>query len=204
MGQPLDTLRRWEDSNLPTFDQLGGEAAIFAERDEILACDAARVVGVLCASWAQIDSKTDAIEFLMQTVKTDDVYDADDVLDVILTSELALPDLAEPLTNFLREASCREGILGDIASQGWTRLALGEWCSGLELRGHLAHRAKSASVGRGETTGRDAGVAVVAACERWSRGNNHLFCALSRSCPPQVERRRARGNDARAWPPRRV
>ncbi|MGV8856940.1 hypothetical protein [Rhodoglobus sp.] len=152
MGQPLDTLRRWEDSNLPTFDQLGGEAAIFAERDEILACDAAKIVGVLCASWAQIGSKTDAIEFLMQAVKTDDVYDADDVLDVILTSELALPDLAEPLTNFLREASCREGILGDIASQGWTRLALGEWCSGLELRGHLAHRAKSASVGRGETT----------------------------------------------------
>src|SRR6218665_2638768 len=139
MGQPLDTLRRWEDSNLPTFDQLGGEAAIFAERDEILACDAARVVGVLCASWAQIDSKTDAIEFLMQTVKTDDVYDADDVLDVILTSELALPDLAEPLTNFLREASCREGTLGSSGASGqkcerwsrgnnWTRCRRGCCC----------------------------------------------------------------------------
>jgi hypothetical protein len=137
---------------LPTLSALGGEASVLATPPEPQSChDLFTSVVALCTSWPQVRDRQAATSWVHDAVVGLDDSELLDFNDIILASREALPDLAETLADAWQTISEDSGtIRGNIALEGWTRLALGGWTAALALRGALFNRARRAASGRGE------------------------------------------------------
>lgn len=165
MSEVLRRLSDWPDTCMPDLEALGGEDLIFAERGEVLTDPRnVTVLAALCNQWDHLGRHDEAASYIIDSVRCSSALALVDVLNVILGNAHTLHDVAEPLTTALSELSADPSILGAVAVEGWTRLALGNWCSGLQLRAGLVSRAQKGGA-------RDEGIflvrAVGAALERW-------------------------------------
>ena len=175
MSEVLERISHWTSTRMPDLEALGGEDLILAERNEILTDPRnAIVLAALCNQWDDLGRREEAVAYAVDSVRASDLMTLVDVLDVILDSPRTLYDVATPLAAVLSELSHDPSVLGGVASEGWTRLALGNWCSSLQLRAHLVSRAQSVGVG-GDSIFLVR--AIGAALERW--GDQELLTALT-------------------------
>lgn len=113
-----------------TLEQLGGEEAIYAQRDDLPdSASLCYVAGVLCSEWENLDDQSSATSFLVGAVAQVSPFGAKDLFDLLLDAELALPTIAEPFEAALRDLTSGVPLLRDFALEAWTRLAIGNWAS---------------------------------------------------------------------------
>jgi hypothetical protein len=175
MSEVLGRLSDRADTSLADLETLGGEDLILAERGEIVTDPRnIAVLAALCNQWDDLSHRDEVVSYVIDSVRSSDPMTLIDVLDVILGSPRPLYDVAKSLATILSELSRDLSILGAVALEGWTRLALGNWCSSLQLRADLVARAQSVEA-------EDDGVflvrAIGAALERW--GDQELLTALT-------------------------
>lgn len=114
----------------PTVAQLGGETAIYAERDVLASTsDVHRVAEALCSEWQSLDDRDSAAAFLVGAVDHVSPFAARDLFNVLLSAEDVLPAIAESFEAALRGLIRGMPLLRDFALEAWTRLALGKWAS---------------------------------------------------------------------------
>lgn len=126
-------------------DSLGGEAHVVSsdptEHETRLSALLA-----LCNEWEQLENREAAgawIATVMPALGMDELIDFN---DVALTSSTLLSDIAETLEVGWTALSADTTSRGNVALEGWARLALGGWtASTLSLRAALAMRAAKAS-----------------------------------------------------------
>jgi hypothetical protein len=176
MSEVLGRLGDWGSTRRADLEALGGEDLILAERGEILTDPRnTAVLAALCDQWDDLSHGDEVVSYVIDSVRSSGPMTLVDVLDVILDSPRPLYDVAKPLATILSELSHDASILGAIALEGRTRLALGNWCSSLQLRADLVSRAQSAEA---EDDGIFLVRAIGAALERW--GDQELLTALTR------------------------
>lgn len=135
-------------SGLPqaTLGHFGGETALLrgAEPGDMLAGTVA-----LCAAWSELSNTAAAVSFVESAAVNLDPSELIPFNDVVLAAPTALPALAPGLARaWSRLAIDDPTLLGNIAIEGWTRLALGGWCSAtLPIRAALATRGAGATLG---------------------------------------------------------
>jgi hypothetical protein len=173
MSKVLERLS--SSTGIPDLEGLGGENLILAERVELVTDSRnVTIVATLCRHWDELAHRDEAVGYVIDSVRTSGPMTMVDILDVILDSPRVLYDVAALLTAMLSELSRDPRILGAMALEGWTRLALGSWCPSLQLRAALASRAQGGGAG-------DDGIflvrAIGAALERW--GDQDLLTALT-------------------------
>jgi hypothetical protein len=175
MSEVLGRLSEWAGTRMADLETLGGEDLILAERREILTDPRnSAVVAALCSQWDDLSHRDEVAGYLIESVRSSNPMTLVDVLDVILDSPRPLYDVAKPLAAVLSELSHHETILGAVALEGWTRLALGNWCPSLQLRAELVTRVQAAGA---EADGIFLVRAIGAALERW--GDQELLAALT-------------------------
>lgn len=141
MDEVLTKLALWTGDTWPSLLDLGGEDAIYDDRVAILADERLpTVVAALCDAWPGLDRRDDAISFVRDAIYSPNHFVFADVVDVVLESPNALPDVASSIVRQLRNVAVDDGVRGDIALEAWTRLAIANWCPSLTLRGLLEER----------------------------------------------------------------
>lgn len=135
-------------SGLPhaTVVDFGGEDALLrgVEPGEMLAGTVA-----LCAVWSNLSDTAAAVAFVEDAVALLDASELIPFVDVVLATPAALPALAPGLARAWSQLASNDlTLLGNIAIEGWTRLALGGWCSAtLPIRAALATRGAGVTEG---------------------------------------------------------
>lgn len=135
-------------SGLPhaTLVDFGGEAALLhgVEPEDLLAGTIA-----LCTAWSELIDTAAAAAFIENAAATLNPSELIPFNDVVLAAPTALPAIAPGLARvWSRLASDDPTLLGNIAIEGWTRLALGGWClTTLPIRAVLATRGAGATAG---------------------------------------------------------
>lgn len=141
MDEVLTKLTTWTGDTLPSLPDLGGEDAIHCDRAAILADERLpTIVAAVCDAWPGLDRRDDAISFVRDAIDAPNHFVLADVVDVVLESANALPDVADSIVRQLRNVAGEDGVRGDIALEAWTRLAIANWCPSLTLRGVLEER----------------------------------------------------------------
>lgn len=114
----------------PTLAQLGGEDAIYAERDTLTgSSEVYRVAGALCSEWETLNDQESAAAFLVGAVGEVSPFGAKDLFNVLLDAEVVLPTIAESFETALRGLTGGMPLLRDFALEAWTRLAIGNWAT---------------------------------------------------------------------------
>lgn len=145
-------LSRWSNGDSVSLSEFGGPDAILQAADEMLGTDPLSTVEVIVENWASFSERRDPVlAILAAAAATENLDFVDDIHDVLLGDADVLGAIAEVLVEKIRQLAERSGILGDIATETWTRLALGGWCRPLQLRAHLQDRAELAA-SEGDTT----------------------------------------------------
>jgi len=137
----LDTLE-----GSPSVARLGGEALIYASSDA-LAGDTrvVEVAAALCAEWGDLQDQKSASELLTSAASAIPVLQVRALYDVLLAAETALPQIAQGLEGAFRARAAGQAFERDIALEGWTRLALGNWVKNtLQLRASLHEGSEAA------------------------------------------------------------
>ena len=139
----------WIDSSysidlIPSLASLGGEEAILncgLQHDH--EPDAFTASLALTVSWGNIRDRDAAKEWMRNAVQLLSDEELMAFNDVVLGSSVALPDLAGTLADAWRSVSDDDSVLrGNVALEGWTRLAAGGWTAGISLRAALFERAQ--------------------------------------------------------------
>ena len=113
-----------------TLEQLGGERAIYAQRDALTeSSELCHVAGVLCDEWESLSDQESATAFLVDAVGDVSPFGAKDLFNLLLDAEVALPTIAEPFEAALRRLTSGAPLLRDFALEAWTRLAIGNWAT---------------------------------------------------------------------------
>ena len=100
----------------------------------------------LCYSWRSVQDRDAAIRWLSAAVPALEPEGLVDFNDVALASGEFLADAAPMLEAAWASISEDTSTRGNVALEGWVRLALGGWTNGtLKLRGALSARASEAS-----------------------------------------------------------
>lgn len=143
----------YDFSLVPALGDVGGEDAIVAidttepDREGHVAAAAF----ALCASWSDLHSPVAATDWLRSAVTSLDVEQLIDFNDIVLACPGALSSLAATLPQMWSDIAAADGsLLGSVALEGWTRLALGGWCNTYMLRGALLERGEAARRGAAE------------------------------------------------------
>lgn len=132
-----NTLRSMASST-PTIEEIGGEELVYSEMTTLLNDPSLTdVVRLLCRSWPDLKRPEVAAEFVVSATRSVHLGEFADILDVLLGSAEVLPAVAGGLVKNLRDEVRTMDVRADIAAEGWTRLALGEWCRSLEVRSAL-------------------------------------------------------------------
>nr|AFK88720.1 hypothetical protein [Arthrobacter sp. 31.31] len=138
MQQLLD---RWVDGETVTLEEFGGPDVVLDAADALIVDDPLSLTEILCEYWEAFGpSQEQAVRTIVAAADADHP-DMDAVHDALLVNEAVLPAVADALVNALSDHAQNDGLYGDIATETWTRLAIGDWCSSLEVRGHLRRRA---------------------------------------------------------------
>lgn len=113
-----------------TLEQLGGEDAIYAQRDAItISSELGHVAGVLCTEWENLHDQESAAAFLVGAVGDVSSFGAKDLFNLLLDAEVVLPTIAKPFEDALRSLTSGAPLLRDFALEAWTRLAIGNWAA---------------------------------------------------------------------------
>ena len=134
-------------SDLPTLTALGGEDLLLS--DPTSATDPDLVYSAALAisrDWAELQDHATAKVWLRKAITTFEVESHIAFNNIVLTSAHALPDLADDLAEIWEELSHDGSLLGNVAIEAWTRLALAGWSDNLPVRAALGKRAKQAAV----------------------------------------------------------
>lgn len=137
MGNVTTLLDSLDETSEVSVDFFGGVDAILADTDLPFDERGYTVVGALCREWSQLHRHVELTALVNEFVSSPDPYLVGDVLDIVLASAEALPQLAPPLVETLRTASREVSLRAEIALEAWVRLAIGGWSRGLEVRGRL-------------------------------------------------------------------
>lgn len=136
-----------DTSDLPTLTALGGEDILASDPatapNPDLIYAAALAVG---RGWPDLDDHATAKSWLRAAIPTFEVESLIAFNNIVLTCAHALPDLADELAEAWEELSADSGLLGNVAIEAWTRLALAGWSDNLPVRAALGKRAKQAAV----------------------------------------------------------
>ncbi len=128
-----------------SLEALGGETSVLASDPENLDSRLSSLLA-LCNHWEELEDRKAArswIEGAMLDLGLDELIDFN---DVALTSTALLSDLAGVLEASWTTLSADTTSLGNVALEGWARLALGGWAtSTLTLRATLVTRARKAA-----------------------------------------------------------
>lgn len=136
-----------DTADLPTLTALGGEDILMS--DPATAADPDLVYSAALAvsrGWADLQNHTAAKTWLRAAIPTFEVESLIAFNNIVLTSAHALPDLADELAEAWEELSDDAGLVGNVAIEAWTRLALAGWSENLPVRAALGKRAKQAAV----------------------------------------------------------
>lgn len=144
MSEVVESLVALPKNVIPTLALLGGERLVLDDRELVSDSSVSLIVDLLCESWASLEDPTRAAEFIIEAAEVDDAFVFADVLEIVLSSESALPMVAPGLVNVLRELTKTNTIRAEIAIESWTRLAFGKWCATLEIRSRLSELAARA------------------------------------------------------------
>lgn len=153
---------------VPSLTAVGGEDQIFATGSDSTTLDFYTCAVVLCRSWDYVSDKLAATSWIAEhalELATEELLSFN---DVALGSPAVLPDLAGALVSVWRAvARADPGIRGNVALEGWTRLAAGGWTAATPLQGALFERAEAAAAG---TVAADVFLvrSVGAALDQWS------------------------------------
>lgn len=132
-------------------DDFGGEIALLnhATHEQV---DMLAATVSLCSAWRSLADPVAAATFIENAAAELDVSELIDFNDVVLAAPAALPALATGLARVWRRiATNNQTLRGNVALEGWTRLALGGWCaSTLPIRGTMSTRGSNAVDGETE------------------------------------------------------
>jgi len=143
---------RWSNGDDIALSEFGGVEAVIQAADEMMRLDPLTTVQVIIENWESFDEhRGEVVAILSLAAATENLDVVDEIHDALLCDSAVLNYLAEVLVAKIRRLAERTGILGDIATETWTRLALGGWSSELQLRAHLQVRAER-STHDGEVT----------------------------------------------------
>lgn len=134
-------------SDLPTLTALGGEGLLAS--DPTSGADPDLIYSTALAVsryWAALHDHASAKKWLRAAIPTFEVEPLIAFNNIVLTSAHALPDLADDLAEIWEVLSDDDGLLGNVAIEAWTRLALAGWSDNLPVRAALGKRAKQAAV----------------------------------------------------------
>lgn len=146
MIEHAELLCRWSSGDTVALAEFGGADAVLQAADDMLGADPLSTVEIIVENWASFGERHDLVQAILVTGATTDNLDfVDDIHDVLLSDGAVLDVIANELVVKLRQSAERVGILGDVATETWTRLALGGWCSSLPVRAHLQARAERAA-----------------------------------------------------------
>lgn len=138
MQQLLD---RWVNGETVTLEEFGGPDVVLDAADALIVDDPLSLTEIVCEYWEAFEpSQEQAVRTIVAAADADHP-DMDAVHDALLVNEVVLPAVADALVDALSDHAQNDGLYGDIATETWTRLAIGDWCSSLEVRGHLRRRA---------------------------------------------------------------
>lgn len=139
-------LNALDPCNAISVPELGGEEAIYEHR-QLLARNGwlTPAVDALCRDWCSLMNPIKAREFLVLALQEADLFTFDELADVISMSLDVLREVVSDIVKLLRVINKTEGLRQDMALELWTRLAIGGWCSALEVRAALAVRATQAA-----------------------------------------------------------
>ncbi|WP_020578891.1 hypothetical protein [Actinopolymorpha alba] len=139
---------------LPTVEGAGGETTVVTNPPHELEPDVLyeRVLA-LCASWADLTDRAGVTNWLESAVPLLGIEGLIDFNNVVLTSPAALGDLADVLAKIWEVISADDGSRGNVALEGWTRLALAGWTESLPIRAALGKRAARAAQAHAQADG---------------------------------------------------
>lgn len=160
-----------------TVEHFGGPAAMLGHFDALLEHDAVSATEILCGAWRDFtEGRVDARAALARAAAFDG-FDADDVQDIILTTEAVVAEAFAELTAVFRTQAKHAGLIGDISTESWVRLAIGGWCSSMPVRSHVEERLLEAA-----TAGNTSAFLVRAGAAVWERWHDteieEAFAAL--------------------------
>lgn len=147
-------------------DAFGGPSRLLADFDELFSYDPVSTIVLLCEEADSFgDMRTAWTDAVVRAAETEQ-FDIDEVHDVILRSPEVLEVARHDLLRVIRIGAQRPGLWGDVFTESWTRLALGDMSPGLPLRAHLQERATEAAVN--QDTSPFLVRAIAAAVNRWA------------------------------------
>ncbi|MEU5826563.1 hypothetical protein [Micromonospora tulbaghiae] len=131
----------------PTLDAIGGPAAVAAAANGLpSAPEMPFVISLLVDEWERIPDRSPFIELIVECVRVARPYELDDLLDLILSDTVVVPDIAAHLERPLKVRASGEDAAAGIALEAWLRLSLGHWTrSALPLLGKLDEHATTAA-----------------------------------------------------------
>lgn len=136
------------DGRDPSVADLGGEDTVFALTASADGIDMYTAAVAVCDSWTTLHNTARAAAWLQDAVRALGDAELIDFNDRVLSAPATLPALARPLETAWNALGDDATLRGNVALEGWTRLALGGWAtSTLALRSALAGRAGKAARG---------------------------------------------------------
>lgn len=147
MGKAIDHLRRaLADHEEFSLASIGGIGAVIAAADELpSAAELPSIVSLMISEWDTIDERAPLVDMIVKSVAVAGPYELDDMLDMLLSDESVVPDLAAQLEGPLRRRAAGEDAAAGIALEAWLRLSLGQWTRSLPLLGRLDELAAAAA-----------------------------------------------------------
>jgi hypothetical protein len=143
MASPLERLRSaLTAESEPTLASIGGPDAVAeAARDLAGAAEFPFVVALLSAEWEALPDRGAFISLIVDGVARAAPYELDDVLDVVLSEQPMVADLATQLVAPLRARAAGDDAVAGIALEAWLRLGLGGWTRPIPLLHQLDEHA---------------------------------------------------------------
>ncbi|MDV6263961.1 hypothetical protein [Rhodococcoides yunnanense] len=134
-------------AHLPALADLGGESILASNPTSETDPDLVYTVALAVShGWGDLHDRVTAKSWLRAAIPTLEIESLIAFNNVVLASTHAVPDLAEDLAEVWEALSDDRGLLGNVAVEAWTRLALAGWSDSLPVRAVLGKRAKQAAV----------------------------------------------------------
>lgn len=134
-------LDRWVNGDMVTLEEFGGADVVLEAADALIVEDPLSLTEIVCEYWEGFAASQERAVRAIVAAADADHPDMDAVHDALLGNRVVLPAVADALVDALSDHARNDGLYGDIATETWTRLAIGDWCPSLDVRGHLRRRA---------------------------------------------------------------
>jgi hypothetical protein len=171
-------------SEEPTLASIGGPAAVLAAFDDLPSTpELPIIVSLVIDEWSSISDRAALVDLIVTAVGSARPFELDDLLDLVLSDENVVPDLATRLEKPLKLRAAGEDAAAGIALEAWLRLNLGQWTrSPLALLGALDGHAAAVADAEPESIDETFLQRLVrclgAAGEQWREHGSDMVAAL--------------------------